>query len=97
MHRPDCCQIPASQFLIECSSGEIRLHINDLRTALQGYYQKGLTNSTHKSYQAGKKILITFCSRVELSAVPTMKDTLLLFVTYLAQQFQILIQRYICV
>ena len=61
------------------------MDITSLQTALQGYYQKGLAKSTHKSYQAGQKRYLTFCSEVKRSAVPTTEETLLLFVTHLAQ------------
>lgn len=61
------------------------MDITSLQTALQGYYQKGLAKSTHKSYQAGQKRYLMFCSEVKRSAVPTTEETLLLFVTHLAQ------------
>ena len=62
------------------------MDISYLQTALQGYYQKGLAKSTQKSYQAGQKRYLTFCNELERSAVPTTEETMLLFVTHLAQQ-----------
>ena len=62
------------------------MDIASLQTAVQGYYQKGLAKSTHKSYQAGQNRYLTFCREVGKSAVPTTEDILLLFIAHLDQQ-----------
>ena len=62
------------------------MDIASLQTAVQGYYQKGLAPTTHKSYQAGQKRYLNFCSKANRPAVPTSEETMLLFVTHLAQQ-----------
>ena len=53
---------------------------------VQLYYQRGLTQSTQKTYQAGHKRYFSFCSMAARVTLPTSEETLLLFASYLAKQ-----------
>ena len=65
---------------------EASLDLCRLTKAMEQYYTAGTSPATQKSYLAGLKHYITFCSQAKLAPIPTTETTLLLFVTYLANQ-----------
>ena len=52
----------------------------------QVYFNLGISTATRKAYTAGLCKYNTFCREINQSLIPVREDTLLLFVTYLAQQ-----------
>lgn len=60
--------------------------ISQLSVAAQAYFNLGISNSTRKAYTAGIRKYAAFCSEINRPPIPVCKDTLMLFVTYLAQQ-----------
>ena len=61
--------------------------LSELNTAAQTYLNLGLSTSTRKAYKTGVHKYITFCTETQHRPVPVCEDKLLLFATYLAQQY----------
>ena len=59
--------------------------ITNIHTAVT-FSTKGLAGSTQRSYQAGQKRYLAFCSEVHRPALPTSEATLSMFVSYLAHE-----------
>ena len=57
-----------------------------LRATAQQYFNLGISAATRKAYTTGLQKYSTFCSQTKLHPVPATEDTLLLFITHLAQQ-----------
>ena len=57
-----------------------------MRASAQQYFNQGISAATRKAYTTGLKKYSTFCSQTKLQPVPATEDTLILFVTHLAQQ-----------
>jgi len=53
---------------------------------METYYSQGSSPATQRSYKAGLKQYINFCSQASLPTIPTSESTLLLFATHLATQ-----------
>ena len=62
------------------------MDIPKLQRAVLSYYQQGLANSTHHSYNAAIKIYNSFCHTIRHTPTPTTEYTLLLFTAYLGQR-----------
>ena len=60
--------------------------ISQLSVAARAYFNLGISNSTRKAYTAGIRKYIAFCFEINQPPIPVCEDTLMLFVTYLAQQ-----------
>jgi len=52
------------------------------------YFHKGLAANTHATYSTAQRQYFDFCKKHNLTAVPAEEDTLLLFVTHLAQRIK---------
>ena len=63
-----------------------RLDILKLQRAVLSYYQQGLADSTHHSYNAAIKINNSFCQAISHTPTPTTEYTLLFFTAYLGQR-----------
>ena len=62
------------------------MNIEKLSRLSQQYYLSGLSPSTRKAYQVGFHAYKAFCANTNRQEIPTSEATLLLFVTYLADQ-----------
>ena len=62
------------------------LTISQLSIAARAYFNLGISNSTRKAYTAGIHKYTAFCFQINRPPIPVCEDTLMLFVTYLAQQ-----------
>ena len=60
--------------------------ISQLSAAAQAYFNLGISTATRKAYTAGLCKYYTFCREINQPPIPDCEDTLLLFVTNLAQQ-----------
>ena len=60
--------------------------ISQLSAAVQVYFNLGISTATRKAYTAGLRKYNTFCREINQPPIPFHEDTLLLFVTNLAQQ-----------
>ena len=67
-------------------SGKAGLDVTKIHTAVHHYYSQGLATSTQRSYLTGQKRYLQFCNEAHKPPLPTSEDTLLIFVSYLAQQ-----------
>ena len=63
-----------------------RLDIPKLQRTVLSYYQQGLANYTHHSYNVAIKIYNSFCHTISHTPTPTTEYTLLLFTAYLGQR-----------
>ena len=50
------------------------------------HFNLGISAATRKAYTAGLRKYITFCMKINQPPIPAYENTLLLFVTHLAQQ-----------
>ena len=57
-----------------------------MSAAAQAYFNLGISTATRKAYTAGLWKYNTFCRKINQLPIPVCEDTLLLFVTNLAQQ-----------
>ena len=73
--------------------------ISQLSAAVQAYINLGISTATRKAYTVGLHKYNTFCREINQPPIPVCEDTLLLFVTSLAQQdlFYTMIQVYLSV
>ena len=62
------------------------MNVKKLSRLSQQYYLLGLSPSTRKAYQVGFHAYKAFCANTNRQEIPTSEATLLLFVTYLADQ-----------
>ena len=62
------------------------MDIPNLQRAVLSYYQQGLANSTHHSYNVAIKLYESFCQSISHTPTPTTEYTLLLFTAYLGQR-----------
>ena len=69
-----------------CGFTGATVNVQNLNRLSQRYYLSGLSPSTRKAYQVGLQAYRTFCTNTNRQKVPTSEATLLLFVTYLADQ-----------
>ena len=69
--------------------------ISQLSAAARAYFNLGISAATRKAYTAGLRKYITFCMKINQPPIPAYENTLLLFVTHLAQQ-SFPTQRYKC-
>ena len=60
--------------------------ISQLSAAVQAHFNLGISTATRKSYTTGLCKYNTFCREINQPPIPVCEDTLLLFVTNLAQQ-----------
>jgi len=60
--------------------------VSRLNAAAQVYLDLGISKSTKNVYKVGLNKYITFCMEIYHRLLSVWEDTLLLFVTYLAQQ-----------
>ena len=60
--------------------------ISQLSAAVRAYFNLGISAATRKAYTAGLCKYITFCMKINQPPIPAYENTLLLFVTHLAQQ-----------
>ena len=77
-----------SHFLMSHSYRVTIIHnkLCQLSAAAQVYFNLGISTATRKAYTVGLHKYNTFCREINQPPIPVRKDTLLLFVTYLAQQ-----------
>ena len=61
-----------------------RLDLALLETSVQHYFENGLAPSTQRTYQAGIKSFMRFCSLVGVSPTSVNQDTLCLYVAFMA-------------
>ena len=83
---PQADRLPNRRTPTDTISINSELDLRKIQSAVQHYYQQGLAASTQRSYQFGQRRYLTFCSEIQKSPLPTSEDTLLMFVSYLAQQ-----------
>jgi len=57
-----------------------------LSAAAQAYFSMGISAATKKAYRSGLQKYVALCSQTNQPPIPVSEDTLLLFVTHLAQQ-----------
>ena len=74
-----------------CSSYPAGLQVSSLKltqlsTAVQDYFSMGISAATTRAYKSGLHRYVTFCSEINHAPLPVSEETLLLFVTDLAQQ-----------
>jgi len=86
IHRWIGSPLPARRIAQVSISKGPRLDINKLEEAVQYYYEQGLAPSTKKSYLAGQKCYLFFCSAICRQPIPTSEDILLTFISHLAQE-----------
>ena len=79
-----CTKILYTQFFSISESSSI-LSFHQLNVAAQSYFDLGISDTTRKAYKTGLSKYQTFCSQFKQSAVPAMEDTLVLFITHLAE------------
>ena len=60
--------------------------LKHLRASAQQYFNQGISAATRNAYTTGLKKYSTFCSQTKLQPVPATEDTLVLFITHVAQQ-----------
>ena len=60
--------------------------MSQMSVAAQAYFNLGISTATRKAYTAGLRKYTAFCSEMNRPPMPVCEDTLVLFVTYLAQQ-----------
>ena len=65
---------------------DVTVNVQNLSRLSRQYYLSGLSPSTRKAYQVGFQAYKTFCIYTNRQKIPTSEATLLLFVTYLADQ-----------
>ena len=63
-----------------------RRDIAGIQSAVQRYMQQGLATSTQRSYQAGQRRYLKFCSAINRPAMPTSEEIMLMFVSHLVQE-----------
>ena len=68
------------------TSSGATVNVQNLSRLSQRYYLSGLSPSTRKAYQVGFQAYKTFCTNTNRQKIPTLEATLLIFVTYLADQ-----------
>ena len=86
-----CCYYNYNIIIINVSSYPIATElpsftISQLSAAAQAYFNLGISAATRKAYTAGLRKYITFCMKINQPPIPAYENTLLLFVTHLAQQ-----------
>ena len=59
--------------------------VAQLCTAAQAYCNQGISATTRKVYAAGLRKYVSFCREINQQPLTTCENTLILFVTYLAQ------------
>ena len=57
-----------------------------LIAAAQFYFDQGISAATKKAYKTGWNKYLVFCDQCKQQAIPASEDTLVLFVTHLANQ-----------
>ena len=72
--------------VIPCAPTGATVNVQNLSRLSRQYYLSGLSPSTRKAYQVGFQAYKTFCIYTNRQKIPTSEATLLLFVTYLADQ-----------
>ena len=85
MSNPQANQLPSLLPQSLPGSNGPRLDISNLYSAVSYYYSRGLANSTMRSYQAGQKHYLSFCSAAQRPAIPTSEEMLMMFASYLAK------------
>ena len=75
-----------SHFLISIATESPSFTISQLSAAAQGYFNLGISTATKKAYTASLHKYNTFCREINQPPKPVREDTLLLFVTNLAQK-----------
>ena len=66
--------------LVGSSAG---LDISDLEKRAAAYFQKGLADSSHRTYRSGENHYLRFCQLYDCTPLPVSEDSLCKFVTYL--------------
>ena len=61
-----------------------RLDGSHLEEAVHKHFAKGLTQSTHKTYNSGKERYVKFCAEPSLTPVPVSEPVVSSFVVFLA-------------
>lgn len=62
-----------------------RLAVKQLEEQAQQLLKAGIAPSTEKTYSTAQKGYLLFCQQLSLPPIPASKDTLILYVTHLAQ------------
>ena len=60
-----------------------RLDISDLEKRAAAYFQKGLADSSHRTYRSGENRYLRFCQLYDCAPLPVSEDSLCKFVSYL--------------
>ena len=59
------------------------LDISDLEKRAAAYFQKGLADSSHRTYRSGENRYLRFCQLYDCAPLPVSEDSLCKFVSYL--------------
>ena len=78
--------IPISSCPIATESSSFTIILYRLSAAAQVYFNLGISTATRKAHTAGLRKYNTFCRVINQPPIPVCEDTLLLFITNLAQQ-----------
>ena len=67
-------------------TGQTGMAVTRLESIGEGLIRDSLTVSSHRAYQAAQKAFLQFCSALQLPALPTSEQVLLLFIADLSQR-----------